>query len=161
MKTRVAAAPNAAPTVRVRTFDVTLVICASKSAEWRNRPLVGVFRNALVPERFQRPSAYGSAARLATDKCASGMPNRPLFTKSASFFESLATRGTRLAGASRRPLGLRAVPWNEVWSDARLDEPMAAIEHTFERIDHSLRDLGAEVRAMRSDLTAEVRPVNH
>ena len=38
---------------------------------------------------------------------------------------------------------------------------MAAIEHTFERIDHSLRDLAAEMRAMRSDLTAEVRAINH
>jgi hypothetical protein len=38
---------------------------------------------------------------------------------------------------------------------------MAAIEHTFERIDHSLCDLGDEVHAMRSDLTAEVRAINH
>ena len=49
---------------------------------------------------------------------------------------------------------------------------MAAIEHTFERIDHSLADLademramrsdlGDEMRAMRSDLTAEVRAINH
>ena len=48
---------------------------------------------------------------------------------------------------------------------------MAAIEHTFERIDHSLRDLGDEMRAMRSDLgdemrsmrsdlTAEIRAIN-
>jgi hypothetical protein len=47
------------------------------------------------------------------------------------------------------------------WPDIRLDERMAAIEHTFERIDHSLRDLGDEMRAMRSDLTSEVRAINH
>jgi hypothetical protein len=34
---------------------------------------------------------------------------------------------------------------------------MAAIDHTFERIDHSLRDLGDEMRAMRSDLGEEMR----
>jgi hypothetical protein len=28
-------------------------------------------------------------------------------------------------------------------------------------IDHSLRDLGDEMRAMRSDLTSEVRAINH
>jgi hypothetical protein len=38
---------------------------------------------------------------------------------------------------------------------------MAAIEHTFERVDHSTRDLRDEMRAMRSDLTAEVRAINH
>jgi hypothetical protein len=47
------------------------------------------------------------------------------------------------------------------WPDIRLDERMAAIDHTFERIDHSLSDLGEEMRAMRSDLTAEVRAINH
>jgi hypothetical protein len=47
------------------------------------------------------------------------------------------------------------------WPDARLDERMAAIEHTFERIDRSLSDLSDEMRAMRSDLTAEVRAINH
>ena len=34
---------------------------------------------------------------------------------------------------------------------------MAAIDHTFERIDHSLRDLGDEMRAMRSDLSEDMR----
>ena len=34
---------------------------------------------------------------------------------------------------------------------------MVAIEHTFERIDRSLRDLGEEMRAMRSDLGEEMR----
>jgi hypothetical protein len=34
---------------------------------------------------------------------------------------------------------------------------MAAIEQTFERIDHSLRDLAEEMRAMRSDLAEEMR----
>ncbi len=38
---------------------------------------------------------------------------------------------------------------------------MAAIEQTFQRIDHSLRDLGDEMRAMRSDLTSEIRAINH
>ena len=47
------------------------------------------------------------------------------------------------------------------WPDVRLDERMAAIEHTFDRIDSSLRDLGDEMRAMRSDLTAEVRAIHH
>ena len=58
------------------------------------------------------------------------------------------------------------------WPDVRLDERMAAIDQTFERIDDSLRDLGEEMRAMRSnlgeemrvmrsDLTAEVRAINH
>jgi hypothetical protein len=37
---------------------------------------------------------------------------------------------------------------------------MAAIEQTFQQIDHSLRDLREEIRAMRSDLTAEIRAVN-
>ena len=35
-----------------------------------------------------------------------------------------------------------------------------AIEHTFERIDHSLRELGDEMRSMRTDLTAEIRAIN-
>jgi len=43
------------------------------------------------------------------------------------------------------------------WPDIRLDERMAAIEQTFERIDHSLRDLAEEMRAMRSDLGEEMR----
>ena len=43
------------------------------------------------------------------------------------------------------------------WPDIRLDERMAAIEQTFERIDHSLRDLAEEMRAMRSDLSNEMR----
>ena len=43
------------------------------------------------------------------------------------------------------------------WPDIRLDERMAAIEQTFERIDHSLRDLVEEMRAMRSDLGEEMR----
>jgi hypothetical protein len=58
------------------------------------------------------------------------------------------------------------------WPDVRLDERMAAIEHTFERIDHSLSDLrdemramrsdlGEEMRAMRSDFTAEFRAIHH
>lgn len=47
------------------------------------------------------------------------------------------------------------------WPDIRLDERMAAIEQTFQRIDHSLRDLGDEMRAMRSDLTSEIRAINH
>jgi hypothetical protein len=34
---------------------------------------------------------------------------------------------------------------------------MAAIKQTFERIDHSLRDLAEEMRAMRSDLAEEMR----
>ena len=49
---------------------------------------------------------------------------------------------------------------------------MAEIDHTFERIDHSLRDLrdemrsmrsdlGGEMRAMRSDFTAEFRAIHH
>jgi hypothetical protein len=58
------------------------------------------------------------------------------------------------------------------WPDVRLDERMAAIDHTFERIDHSLHDLrdemrsmrsdlGGEMRAMRSDFTAEFRAIHH
>ena len=47
------------------------------------------------------------------------------------------------------------------WPDARLDERMAAIEHTFERIDHSLRDLTEEIRAMRGELTGEIHAINH
>jgi hypothetical protein len=43
------------------------------------------------------------------------------------------------------------------WPDIRIDERMAAIEQTFERIDHSLRDLAEEMRAMRSDLAEEMR----
>lgn len=43
------------------------------------------------------------------------------------------------------------------WPDIRLNERMAAIEQTFERIDHSLRDLAEEMRAMRSDLAEEMR----
>ena len=46
------------------------------------------------------------------------------------------------------------------WTDERLDERMAAIDQTFQRIDVSLRDLGEEMRAMRSDLTAEIRAIN-
>lgn len=38
---------------------------------------------------------------------------------------------------------------------------MAAIDHTFERIDHSLRDLRDEMRAMRSDFMAEFRAIHH
>jgi hypothetical protein len=45
------------------------------------------------------------------------------------------------------------------WPDVRLDERMAAIEHTFERIDHSMRDLGDEIRAVRGDLGDEIRAV--
>ena len=58
------------------------------------------------------------------------------------------------------------------WSDVRLDDRMAAIDRTFDRIDHSLGDvagemramrseLNDEMRAMRSDLTAEVRAIHH
>ncbi len=46
------------------------------------------------------------------------------------------------------------------WTDERLDERMAAIDQTFQRIDVSLRDLGEEMRAMRSDLTAEIHAIN-
>ena len=49
---------------------------------------------------------------------------------------------------------------------------MAAIDNTFERIDHSLGkladelramrgDLGNEMRAMRGELTTEIRAINH
>jgi hypothetical protein len=38
---------------------------------------------------------------------------------------------------------------------------MAAIDNTFERIDLSLQRLEDEIRAMRSELTAEIRGINH
>jgi hypothetical protein len=47
------------------------------------------------------------------------------------------------------------------WPDVRLDERMAAIDNTFERIDLSLQRLEDEVGAMRSDLTAEMHAINH
>ena len=43
------------------------------------------------------------------------------------------------------------------WPDVRLDERMAAIDNTFERIDLSLQRLEDEIRAMRSDLGNEMR----
>ena len=47
------------------------------------------------------------------------------------------------------------------WPDVRLNERMAAIDNTFERIDLSLQRLEDETRAMRSELTAEIRAINH
>jgi hypothetical protein len=47
------------------------------------------------------------------------------------------------------------------WPDVRLDERMAAIDNTFERIDLSLQRLEDEIRAMRGELTAEIRAINH
>ena len=38
---------------------------------------------------------------------------------------------------------------------------MAAIDNTFERSDLSLQRLEDEIRAMRGELTAEIRAVNH
>jgi hypothetical protein len=38
---------------------------------------------------------------------------------------------------------------------------MAAIDNTFERLDLSLQRLEGETRAMRSDLTAEIRAINN
>ena len=55
---------------------------------------------------------------------------------------------------------LRSTMERAEWSDVRLDERMASIDNTFERIDHSLRDLGDEMRSMRGDLTAEIRAIN-
>jgi hypothetical protein len=43
------------------------------------------------------------------------------------------------------------------WPDVRLDERMAAIDNTFERIGLSLQRLEDEMRAMRSDLGNEMR----
>ena len=40
------------------------------------------------------------------------------------------------------------------WTDERLDERMAAIDATFERIFVELAELRAEVRGMRSDFAA-------
>jgi hypothetical protein len=37
------------------------------------------------------------------------------------------------------------------WPDPRLDEKMAAVDSTFERIDMHLADLREEMRALRSD----------
>jgi hypothetical protein len=58
------------------------------------------------------------------------------------------------------------------WPDVRLDERMAAVDNTFERIDRSLQrlegevramrsDLGNEMRAMRGELTTDIRAINH
>jgi hypothetical protein len=47
------------------------------------------------------------------------------------------------------------------WPDVRLDERIAAIDNTFERIDLSLQRLEDEVGAMRSDVTAEMHAINH
>jgi hypothetical protein len=43
------------------------------------------------------------------------------------------------------------------WPDVRLDERMAAIDNTLERIGLSLQRLEDEMRAMRSDLGNEMR----
>ena len=43
------------------------------------------------------------------------------------------------------------------WPDVTLDERMAAIDNTFERIDLSLQRLEDEIHAMRSDLGNEMR----
>src|SRR5215204_4689925 len=114
MKTRVAATPHAAPTVRVRTFDVRLVICASKSTDWGDRPLAGRSdRDALIPERFQSPSAYGSARPSpqanAQVACEIGRSLR----KVARPLSPCDPRDAARWG-ERRPLAIRAVPWNEV-----------------------------------------------
>ncbi len=47
------------------------------------------------------------------------------------------------------------------WPDVRLDERMAAIDNTFERIDLSLQRLEDQVGAMRGELTAEMHAINH
>jgi hypothetical protein len=57
-------------------------------------------------------------------------------------------------------------------ADVSLDQRMAAIDNTFERIDLSLQrledevgalrsELGNEMRAMRGELTAEIHAINH
>ncbi len=56
---------------------------------------------------------------------------------------------------------LRSIMDRTEWPDVRLDERMAAIVNTFERIDLSLQRLEDEVGAMRSELTAEIRAINH
>jgi hypothetical protein len=38
---------------------------------------------------------------------------------------------------------------------------MAATDNTFERIDLSLQRVEDEIRAMRGELTAEIRAINH
>ena len=47
------------------------------------------------------------------------------------------------------------------WSDVRLSERMAAIDNTFDRIDLSLQRLEDGIGDMRSELTAEIRAINH
>ena len=47
------------------------------------------------------------------------------------------------------------------WPDVRLNERMAAIDNTFERIDLSLQRLEDAVDAMRGELTAEIHAINH
>jgi hypothetical protein len=47
------------------------------------------------------------------------------------------------------------------WLDVRLDERMAAIDNTPERIGLSLQRLEDETRAMRGELTAEICAINH
>jgi chromosome segregation ATPase len=43
------------------------------------------------------------------------------------------------------------------WTDERLDEKMAAIDHTFDRIDDDLGDLRSEMRELRREFREEMR----
>jgi hypothetical protein len=67
---------------------------------------------------------------------------------------------------------LRSIVERTEWPDVRLNERMAAVDNTFERIDLSLQrledemgamrsELGNEMRAMRGELTAEIHAINH
>jgi uncharacterized protein YPO0396 len=61
-------------------------------------------------------------------------------------------------GASRGfAAALRSTVERTEWLDVRLDERMAAIDNTLERIGLSLQRLEDEMRAMRSDLGNEMR----
>jgi hypothetical protein len=56
---------------------------------------------------------------------------------------------------------LRSIMERTEWPAVRLHERMAAIDNTFERIDLSLQRLEDGIGAMRSELTAEIRAINH
>ena len=43
----------------------------------------------------------------------------------------------------------------EKWTDERLDDMNGRISDGFNRLDHELRDVRAEIRALRSDVGAE------
>jgi hypothetical protein len=43
----------------------------------------------------------------------------------------------------------------EKWTDERLDDMNGRISEGFDRLDHELRDVRAEIRALRSDVGTE------